>query len=437
MATRPRVLDHTFEIPGEHVPAMLRSIAFMVFVGGFAGISQAQGTTPGRTAREEVAAATRLDWVFPLANQSLAAAPAEWLKDYDSTEQTYELYVPESYTPDKSWPAVIFISAGDAPAGLPAWQDTCRKQGIVFASPHGAGNNCPLPRRVRIVLDVLDDLRQKYHLDPDRIYIGGFSGGARVACAIAFALPEYFGGVIPVCAGGELRSESWLRQRVVDRLSVAQVTGETDFNRGEVERFRQTQLSGVGVRCKTWVVSGMGHAIPRSTTLAEVFAWLDERVVDRRKLATQWPASRIADAPDRGEWADRVLAEGKKRLAKPPTQYAGLMQLQGIHARWNDLPQAKSAFQILMEYDQKDNRPWEQDDIAEQRRFLIARARGVDAYASGPIPQPYERQHADMLRAAIGLWQQVIADGQDAVAVAEAQERIPLLEKLLPGATKP
>src|SRR6266699_649079 len=51
----------------------------------------------------------------------------------------------------------------------------------------------PLGQRVRIVLDVLDQVRRDYRVDPDRTYLSGFSGGGRVACTIAFALPEYFG----------------------------------------------------------------------------------------------------------------------------------------------------------------------------------------------------------------------------------------------------
>ena len=62
---------------------------------------------------------------------------------------------------------------------------------------------------------------------------------------------------MPICAGGELREESWLRQRVIDRLSVALLTGEKDFNRGEVERWRATYLTEVGVRNKVWVVSDL------------------------------------------------------------------------------------------------------------------------------------------------------------------------------------
>lgn len=379
----------------------------------------------------KVSAETSLDWVFSLANQSPVKPPADWLPDYRSADQTYELYVPERYSERKSWPVVLFISPGNRGTGFNQWREACRRRGIIFASPHDAGNGTPGPRRVRIVMDVLDDLRRRFKTDTDRTYIGGFSGGGRIACQIAFALPEYFGGVLPVCAGGDLRPESWLRQRVVNRLSVAQLTGTTDFNRGECERLHQTELSGVGVRIRTWVAPRTGHAVPNDAVFNEAFDWLEEPLDDRRSLAKKWPASRLTESLSRDEWADRLLAEGLKRLQEPETLYSGLMQLKGVYVRWNGLPQSAAALKTLTEYEQKPERPWDKEDIAEQRRFLIARARGVDAYASGPLPKQYEKQKPNLIKGAMNLWAQVLQDGQDEKATEEARVRIPKLQAML------
>ena len=280
-------------------------------------------------------------------------------------------------------------------------------------------------------MDVLDDLRRRYNVDPDRTYIGGFSGGGRVACSIAFALPEYFGGVLPVCAGGGLREESSLRKRVIDPLSVAQLTGETDFNRGECERLHQTELSGVGVRCRTWVAPKTGHAIPNADFFAEAIEWLEAALPARRKLARRWPASSLKNAVSREDWAALLMKEGQKRMKRRDTFHSGLMQIKSVHVRWNDLPSAKQALVILSKAEQNPDQSWQADDVAEQRTFLIARARAVDAYGSGPLPKQYERQRESMLNAAVQLWGLVLQDAQDKPAVAEAKRRIPQLEALL------
>ena len=66
-----------------------------------------------------------------------------------------------------------------------------------------------------------------------------------------------------------------------------------------------------------------------------------------------------------------------------------------------------------------------------QRRILVARARGIDAYGSGPLPKQYASGRADMLKFAITLWSRILKDGQDAEAVQQARGRIPLLRKRL------
>jgi len=380
----------------------------------------------GYHAKTSVQSATRLDWVFALANQSPAKPPANWLADYDSTATQYELFVPPSAKSRKPAPLILFISAGDAPAGWSQWQAACKQAGFVFASPYGAGNGTPMQRRVRIVLDVLDDVGRRTPIDPDRTYLAGFSGGARVAVAITFALPEYFGGAIGVCGAEDLREESWLRRRVADRLSVALITGEQDFNQGELERLRGPLLTDVGVRTKVWTFAKMGHAIPDSQTATPVLKWLDEAAADRGRAARQWPAMRIAvgDPPSRTEWADALLKESQQRLQKPATLFSGLMQLQGLSTRWADVPAAAAARKLLAEYDGRTDRPWEQEDIAEQRRFLIAQARAVDRYGSGPLPAQYEKQRADMIRGALKLWQQVLDDAPESPAGKEAAQRI-------------
>ncbi len=382
-----------------------------------------------------VTAETRIDSIYPLANQSPKQAPDGWLDGYDSTKQRYELFLPPSYDAGRSWPVVVFISPGNQPAGFASFRTACTNLGVIFASPYDAGNNCPAPRRVRIVLDVLDDVRRRFNTDVDRTYLGGFSGGGRIACHIGFALPEYFGGVIPVCAAGELREESWLRRRCIDRLSVAFVTGERDFNRAEIERFRGPILQDVGVRTRRWVQAGKGHNLPDGATVTEVLKWLDEAAADRRKLAEAFPTARApADhSLDRSEQSRQLLAEAEKLIGDQKRTYDALMLMKGISVRWPDLPEAKRATQVLLRYDAQPDGRWREDDVNEQRLFLIARARGLDRYASGALPKPYEAQRVNMTRAALQLWEQVIADGQDQKAVAEARERIPELTKTVDG----
>jgi hypothetical protein len=398
----------------------------------------ANAATDGYQPRVAVTAPTRLDWTFALANQSLPDPPADWLKDYDSTKQQYELYVPPKRDPKKPLPLILFVSPSDEPMGWKHFEPICKTLGFAFAGLREAGNDCPPKRRVRILFDVLDDVRRRFPIDSDRTYLAGFSGGGRIACAAAFALPECFGGVMPICASGDLRDEPWLRQRVIDRLSVALMTGANDFNRAEIERLRGPYLKEVGVRTRWWEQAGLGHGVPDEKQLLEAVKWLDEAVEPRRKLAKEYPAMHLAGqgAPSRQEEAKALLSEGKRRLETKKTVYSGLMVMQGCMNRWPDLSAADEAKKILLDYEGRKERPWEADDVAEQRRFLIAQARALDAYASGDLPPQYLKEKPETAKQAAALWQKVLEDGVDANACREAKKRIPLLEKIAGAADK-
>jgi pimeloyl-ACP methyl ester carboxylesterase len=389
----------------------------------------------GYTAKATAGGPTRLDWTFAVTSQSLADPPAKLTGDgYDSAKQTYELFVPERKDPKKPLPAILFVSAGDEPGGWKAFEKTCKDGGFVFIGVRGAGNNVPPPKRVRVVLDCFDDVRRQVPLDPDRTYVAGFSGGARMACAIAFALPEYFGGVIPVCAAGDLREEPWLRHRLVDRLSAALVTGETDFNRGEVERWRGTMWKDTGIRTRVWTQAKTGHALPPPATVAEVVKWLDEGADRRASAAKKAPASRAT--PDgalaREENAKAVFDEGKQLLGDKKTMHRGLMLLKGAAGRWPDLASGKAALKLLQEYDAKKDRPWEDDDIAEQVKQIAAEARGLSDYAINGIPagSQYEKQRPDMARHAIDLWGVLVKDAPDSALGKEGKKWVADLEPL-------
>ena len=414
---------------------MVRLVSEALLALSFVSPLSAAPPTPGYSAKVSVSGPTRLDWTFVSSNRSLAEPPADMLgKDFDSTKQTYELFVPARKDAKKPAPAILFISAGDEPAGWKAFESLCKEKGFVFVGVRGAGNNVPLARRIRIVLDCLDDVRRQIPLDPDRTYVSGFSGGARIACAAAFALPEHFGGVIPLCAGGDLREEQWLRFRAADRLSVALVTGETDFNRGEVERWKGPMWKELGVRTKVWTQPKLGHGIPSAATLGEAVAWLDEGADARAALAKKFPASRATreGEPSRADAAKALLKEGEELLAARETQYRGLMLVKGASERWPDTDAGKAARKLLTSYEAKKEKPWEAEDIAELRNQFVAEARALGDYVLNGIPagSPYEKQRPAMAKRAIELWSALVADAPDSDLTKEGKKKVAELEAI-------
>src|SRR5689334_22260849 len=108
----------------------------------------------------KVGAETRMDWRFGA--QGFGASANKPLDGYDSTKQKYQLFVPAK--PARA--CVVFISPGDGPTGLSSWQAVCQKEGAYFCSPYQAGNSVPAGQRTRVILDMLDDVRRKFDIDP-------------------------------------------------------------------------------------------------------------------------------------------------------------------------------------------------------------------------------------------------------------------------------
>ena len=282
----------------------------------------------------KVSAATRLDWEF--ASRGFPPKDLKLPAGYDSTKQKYQLFVPKGYSKDKPASLVLFISAGANPTGWTNWQKHCTEQNVFFACPYGAGNDTPAGQRVRIILDVLDDVRRQFQIDPDQTYVTGFSGGGRMACAVGFALPEYFGGVIPLCGTNPIPGPAYQRHRVEERLSVAFVTGEKDFNRKENEEYMGPWFQEINVRSKVWVVPKMGHAIPPAATVAEIHAWLAEDLKRRREDRMARPKLAVgpADTPTTAEQAKRWVESALLDLQDPQRTWRGVSLLQGVTQRW-------------------------------------------------------------------------------------------------------
>ena len=351
-------------------PGILLTIAILPTAASAQGTKEVRVSAPGR-----------LDWKFG----SFGFGPgSDKMENYDSTKQRYILHVPKSYKADKTWPIVVFISPGDGPAGWTSWKNVCEKNGVFFCSPYGAGNPTRAGKRTRIVLDMLDDVRRKYQIDPDRTYLSGLSGGGRMACAIAFALPEWFGGVIPICGTNPIAGPASLRHRTQERLSVAFVTGETDFNRKENEEYMAPYFKELDIRSKLWVVPKLGHAVPGGDTLAKVYSWLEEDLPRRRADVKARPglAMNAKETPAGEVQAARVVETALADLKQPERIWRGVCLLQGVVARWNKTEPGLKARRILKDLvnDEKLLQIAGEQGAEDEVKSLSAQARAFERF---------------------------------------------------------
>jgi predicted esterase len=358
---------------------MLHRILLAVLV-----IASALEPLAAQPVERKVAAATRLDWEF--ASRGFAPKDQPLPAGYDSSKQKYRLFIPK--TNDKGKPAalVLFISAGDSPAGWRSWQKHCEENNIFFASPYAAGNTTPAGERVRIILDVLDDVRRAHKIDPDQTYLTGFSGGGRMACAIGFALPEQFGGVVPLCGTNPLPGPAYQRHLIEDRLSVAFVTGEKDDNRKENEEYMAPWLQEAGIRSKLFVMPGVGHTTPTAGMVSEIHGWLAQDLDRRRAYRKAHPKLVVGpdDAPHASEQSARWLDAAQADLADPNRTWRGVCLLQGIASRWpksDGAAQARSALKKIAG-DEKLLARIEDQAPMDEAKALTAQAKALERFGN-------------------------------------------------------
>jgi predicted esterase len=152
--------------------------------------------------------------------QTMPAGPqvVTFFSDADDTEQPYGLYIPPKYDPSKKYPLVIMLhGAGsnhrlalrrvfgksngpnesdvDASRFFPEWKDVQ----YIVASPLARGTMGYQGVSEKDVLDVLDDVKKKFSIDEDRIYLTGLSMGGGGTLWIGLTRPDIWAALAPVC----------------------------------------------------------------------------------------------------------------------------------------------------------------------------------------------------------------------------------------------
>lgn len=151
----------------------------------------------------------------------------------DST-QSYALYLPSTYEPAKRWPIIYFFDPGGrGRRPLELYQQAAEKYGFIFAGSNNSRNFSN--DQWKSVSAIWQDTHARLALDERRIYTSGFSGGARVAGAMALNCPKcQIAGVIAHGAGypsNQLGSQ--------DKLLYFFAVGDHDFNWPEVMKIRR------------------------------------------------------------------------------------------------------------------------------------------------------------------------------------------------------
>jgi dienelactone hydrolase len=181
-------------------------------------------------------------------------------------EQSYALYLPSNYSPDRSWP--LILSSDPAARGslpLELQKAAAEKLGYVLAASNNSRNG-PWKPRFEATEATVTDVQTRVSIDPRRIYFAGFSGGARAASQIAL-LCKCSAGVMVVGAG--FSNGQSLATDVP--FPVYSAIGILDFNYSEVA-FLQDALAKAGYPHWLRVFEG-SHEWAPAEVMDEALAW--------------------------------------------------------------------------------------------------------------------------------------------------------------------
>ena len=152
--------------------------------------------------------------------QKLSAGPQvlTFFSDADDTEQPYGLYLPQNYDAAKKYPLVIMLhGAGsnhrlalrrvfgksnangetdvEATRYFPEWKDV----EYIVASPLARGTAGYQGIPEKDVYDVLADVKKRFSVDEDRVYLTGLSMGGGGTLWLGLSRPDVWAAIAPVC----------------------------------------------------------------------------------------------------------------------------------------------------------------------------------------------------------------------------------------------
>jgi pimeloyl-ACP methyl ester carboxylesterase len=114
----------------------------------------------------------------------------------DLSNEKFTVYVP-STAPSKGYGLLVFVPPWNAAKMPEGWEGALDEYGFIFVSAGRSGNDASaLGRREPLAVLAEQNVTTHYTVDPERIYVAGFSGGSRIAMHLALAYPDIFRGAI-------------------------------------------------------------------------------------------------------------------------------------------------------------------------------------------------------------------------------------------------
>jgi len=251
----------------------------------------------------------------------------------DDPSQSYALYLPSQYTPEKRWPVLMaFDPGGNGAEAVKVFQQAAEKFGVIVAGSNNSRNFIDPTEAIRLFSN---DVFSRYAIDQKRIYVTGLSGGARVAISIAIHCKGCVAGII-ACGAGISKGSSLPAPEIADWFLVA---GTEDFNFRELSQSFEDLKAHHAAAALTYFDGPHSWMPPQ--VAEEALAWMQLRAMSRGTL----PQDKDFIASEyKRRLHDADLAREQRQFLDAEREYAQLVQdFHGLH----ETPEAEKLSQEL------------------------------------------------------------------------------------------
>jgi pimeloyl-ACP methyl ester carboxylesterase len=260
--------------------------------------------------------------------------------------QTYALYLPSAYSADRKWSVLLgFHPGGRGRAMVEKFQAAAEQYGYIVAASNNSRNG-PYAVSIAAAQAMSADVSQRFSIDPQRVYLTGMSGGARVATGIALGSKNNIAGVIASSAG---YPDAKPREKVT--FAVFGTAGTEDFNYLEM-RLLDRKLTSPHFLA---VFRG-GHTLPPDETAVDALAWMELQAMQSgRRTRDEVLAGRILEKRRAAIAAATESAEIVYLLTALAADFKGLADVSPEVRRLEDMSRQADVRKALKRQQDSEN----------------------------------------------------------------------------------
>ena len=188
----------------------------------------------------------------------------------------FSLYVPEHYTPDRTWPLIVGLHGGSGNGRdfLWTWMREAKSREYLLVAPSAAADTWSATDD-RGLMEILDWLGRRYHLAADRILLSGLSDGATFTLVYGLAHPDVYRALAPLCGVLHPANEVLGNLGRARGVPIYLVHGAQDFLFPvSLGRMARATLTAAGAALEYRELPELSHTYPRSENL-RIISWFE------------------------------------------------------------------------------------------------------------------------------------------------------------------